>query len=69
MRYDAATSTLLIPEEAIGATVTIYSTDGKIVSTATVNETAMSLLDCQEGMLLIYLHGDSITPRVLKIIR
>ncbi|MDE6114321.1 MAG: hypothetical protein K2G49_04570 [Muribaculum sp.] len=69
MKYDATTSTLLIPEEAIGATVTIYSTDGKIVSTATVNETAMSLLDCQEGMLLIYLHGDSITPRVLKIIR
>lgn len=69
MKYDAASSTLTIPEEAVGATVTVYSADGRIVSTAVASATTMSLDSCPAGMLLIYLHGDSITPRVLKVIR
>ena len=69
MKYDAASSTLTVPEEAVGATVTVYSADGRIVRTVTATQTAISLDGCPAGILLVNLHGDSITPRVLKIIR
>lgn len=69
MKYDAASSILSIPENAASATITVYTPDGSIISSTTVNATEMSLDGYPGGMLLIYLHGDSITPRTLKIIR
>lgn len=65
--YDAATSTLITSTEAIGSTLNVYSTDGRLISSRLITSTHTSLGSMPSGILLLRVSGSSIRPRVLKV--
>ncbi|MCM1519465.1 MAG: pectinesterase family protein [Lachnoclostridium sp.] len=69
MSYDKVSATLTIAPEAIGATLTVYSTDGAMLARQIVKTTDVNLSALQPGVYLICLSGNAIAPRSLKILR
>ncbi len=67
--YDSSSATLSLGNDAIGATLTVYTTDGRIVSARRVTDTSVSLASLTAGIYLARLHGEGIHPAVIKIAR
>lgn len=67
--YDRASSTLMLPTEAIGATMEVYTTDGRLTSKARISDKTMSISFLAEGMYLVRIDGENTTPRTVKILR
>ena len=65
--YDAATATLYVSENAIGCTLAIYTTDGKLLSTRTVRSTGTRLGGMPKGVILLRVSGNGLCPRILKV--
>ena len=67
--YDRATETLTVSDNAIGATLAVYTTDGRLVSARTIRSTSTSLADLPKGVLLMRVGGNGVAPRMLKVVR
>ena len=67
--YDSSSATLILGNDAIGATLTVYSTDGRIVSARRIADTSVSLASLPAGIYLARVHGQGIHPAVIKIAR
>ena len=67
--YDRATETLTVSDNAIGATLAVYTTDGRLVSARTIRSTSTSLADLPKGVLLMRVGGNGVAPRMLKVAR
>ena len=65
--YDAATATLNVSENAIGCTLAVYTTDGKLLSTRTVRSTGTRLGGMPKGVILLRVSGNGLCPRILKV--
>ena len=69
LSYDSTTHTLTVGEEAIGATLEVFSLDGRLLALQTVVATETSLAGVQPGVILIRLSSRTLAPAVLKTIR
>lgn len=67
MSYDAATHTLSVSADALGATLTVYTTGGSMLSAQTVRSTSVSLNGLPSGVLLLRLSGNGVSPRLIKV--
>ena len=67
MSYDAATRTLSVSADALGATLAVYTTGGSLLSVQDVRSTRISLAGLPEGVLLLRLSGSGLSPRLLKV--
>lgn len=67
--YDPSSAALSLGNDAIGATLTVYSTDGRTVSARRVTDTSVSLASLPAGIYLARVHGQGIHPAVIKIAR
>lgn len=67
--YDSSSAMLNLGDRAIGAILTVYTTDGRIVSARRVTDTSVSLASLTAGIYLARLHGEGIHPAVIKIAR
>lgn len=68
IHYDSATGVLTVGPEAVGATVSVYSVDGRLLRTQTITSRTTGMY-LPGGVSLMHLHGNGITPRVLKVAR
>jgi len=67
--YDAASAQLHVGESAIGATLTVYTTDGRTMTAFRISGGTISLASLPAGIYLLHIHGPAITPAVIKIAR
>ena len=66
--YDPSTSILTVSPDAIGATLSVYALDGRMIYNRVVTSLE-SRLPLPSGINLLHLHGRNIAPRMLKISR
>lgn len=66
MSYDRATRTLTVSDDAIGATVSVYSTAGTLLMSRTLTSASVSLGGITPQVVLIDLRGKAVAPRLLK---
>lgn len=67
--YDRATETLTVSDNAVGSTLDVYTTDGRMVATRTIRSTSTQLTGLPKGVLLMRVSGNGVAPRLLKIAR
>lgn len=67
--YDSASHTLTVGEEAVGAILTVYGTDGRLVASQRLASRTTSLAHLPAGILLVKIEARNLTPTVLKINR
>ncbi|MCD8290211.1 MAG: pectinesterase family protein [Prevotella sp.] len=67
--YDKATNTLHISENALGSVLNVYSTNGQLLLSRQLSSSETSLSGLPTGMLLLRVSGNSICPRVLKVVK
>ena len=67
LRYDRQSNNLFVSDNAIGAVLKVYSTEGKLLSTRSIASVKTSLSDVKQNVFIIRLEGSNITPRVLKL--
>ncbi len=67
--YDAASSMLGVSIDAIGATIRVYTTDGRMVLTKHITSQQTNLGNLPSGVLLLHVQGKAITPRMLKVVK
>ena len=67
IRYDRQSNNLFVSNNAIGAVLKVYSTEGKLLSTRSIASVKTSLSDVKQNVFIIRLEGSNITPRVLKL--
>lgn len=67
IRYDRQSNNLFVSDNAIGAVLKVYSTEGKLLSTRSIASVKTSLSDVKQNVFIIRLEGSNITPRVLKL--
>lgn len=67
IRYDRQSNNLFVSDNAIGAVLKVYSTEGKLLSTRSIASIKTSLSDVKQNVFIIRLEGSNITPRVLKL--
>ncbi len=67
--YDAASATLRVGEEALGATLAVYATNGSMLGRTIVGSTAVSLAELTPGVYIVQLTAANLSPRTLKIVR
>ncbi len=65
--YSVSSSTLSVSDNAIGATLRAYSTDGRLLLTKQIDSQQTDLTCLPSGIVLLQVEGSSITPRVLKV--
>lgn len=66
MTYDRASRTLTVNDDAIGATVSVYSTGGTLLMRRTLTSATLSLAGLTPQLVLIDLRGEAVAPRLLK---
>ncbi len=66
--YDPATSILTVSPDAVGATLSVYTVDGRMISNYVLTSSE-SRITLPSGIVLLHLHGRNIAPRMLKIAR
>ena len=67
--YDRATETLTVSDNAVGSTLDVYTTDGRMVATRIIRSTSTQLMGLPKGVLLMRVSGNGVAPRLLKIAR
>ena len=67
IRYDRQSNNLFVSDNAIGAVLKVYSTEGKLLSTRSIASVKTSLSDVKQNVFIIRFEGSNITPRVLKL--
>ncbi|WP_443702434.1 pectinesterase family protein, partial [Prevotella sp.] len=65
--YDRQSNNLFVSDNAIGAVLKVYSTEGKLLSTRSIASVKTSLSDVKQNVFIIRLEGSNINPRVLKL--
>ncbi len=67
--YDRARGVLTVGEGALGATLKVHSTDGRLLATRRITSTETSLEGLPSGVLIISVGGQGLLPRMLKVMR
>ncbi len=67
--YTSATSTLNVSDDAIGATLRVYTTDGRMILAKRITSQQTYLGNLPLGVILLMVEGNGITPRVLKAVK
>lgn len=67
--YDSSNCMLNVPETAIGATLTIYTTDARTFSTSRIASTSTNLSHLPSGIYLLCIRDRDIAPAVIKMAR
>lgn len=67
--YDRATCTLTVSGNAVGSTLTAYSTDGLLLTSRRIQSTQTSLGDLPAGVILLRVSGNGLCPRMLKVVK
>lgn len=66
--YDRATGTLTVSDNAVGGTLSVYSTDGRLLSSRTISSTSIRIGNTQTGVVLLRISGSGIRPRIIKVV-
>lgn len=69
MGYDAVTATLTVGQDAVGANIAIYTTDGRLVHSGRVATSTVSLADLPASIYLIRVSSSTLAPRIAKVRR
>lgn len=67
MSYDAATHTLTVSDNAVGGTLCVYATDGRMLSSRTIRSVTMNIAGLPAGVVLLRVSGNGLSPRLLKV--
>lgn len=67
--YNSSNNTLTVSSNAIGATLRIFTTDGKQLSQTRITSEKTHLNNLPNGMVLLYVSGSNLCPRILKVAR
>lgn len=67
LRYDRATDTLHAGDAALGALLTAYATDGRVLARRRITSEATSLSFVRAKAFILKVEGAGIAPRVVKI--
>jgi hypothetical protein len=66
VNYDTENGLLTVGPEAIGATVSVYGTDGKLHCSQRIKSLTTYINKKPAGVVLIHVSGKNILPRMLK---
>ena len=69
INYNSSNNTLTVSSNAIGATLRIFTTDGKQLSQTRITSEKTHLNNLPNGMVLLYVSGSNLCPRILKVAR
>ena len=64
--FNRSTGTLTVSDNAIGGTVRIYTTDGRMLCSRTITSSQTSFDGLPEDLLLIQVTGGNLRPRIIK---
>lgn len=67
MRFDSATSTLFVSENAIGAELKVYTTDARLIGVQRIAATQVSLAGFPDKVIILQVEGKGLAPRVMKV--
>ena len=69
MWYDRSQGLLHVGNEAVGAVLKVFGMDGCQLAVKQVTDETVALRDVKADVLLLKLEGNSIAPRVLKVVK
>ena len=69
LAYSQADAVLSVGKNALGGLLSIYSVDGKLLSTQTISAERISLRQIPARILLLKVQCQGYTPRVLKVVK
>lgn len=69
MWYDRSQGLLHVGNEAVGAVLKVFGMDGCRLAVKQVTDETVALRDVKADVLLLKLEGNSIAPRVLKVVK
>ena len=69
LSFDRASGTLIVSDNAIGATLRVYATNGIMLSSQTISSTQTKLSQLPSGVMLIQVTGKGIRPRIIKTVK
>ncbi len=67
--YNAGSSTLSVSDDAIGATLRAYTTDGRMILAKRITSQQTYIGNLPSGIILLQVEGKAITPRILKVVK
>jgi hypothetical protein len=67
--YNTLSHILSVGQEAVGATLEVYTTNGQLLSIRRIESTETSLANLPAGILLLRISGKAITPMIVKVNR
>ena len=67
--YDSFRHVLTVGSEAVGATLEVFSLEGRLLALRTIVSTETSIADMQPGVLLLRVSSRTVAPTVLKVTR
>ena len=62
-----ATHTLTVSDNAVGGTLCVYATDGRMLSSRTIRSVTMNIAGLPAGVVLLRVSGNGLSPRLLKV--
>ena len=65
--YNSSNNTLTVSENAIGATLRVFTTDGKQMAQMRITSATTQLNSLPKGVVLLYVSGNNLCPRILKV--
>lgn len=65
--YNSSNNTLTVSENAIGATLRVFTTDGKQLAQMRITSATTQLNSLPKGVVLLYVSGNNLCPRILKV--
>jgi hypothetical protein len=66
MSYDTENGLLTVGPEAVGATLSVYGTDGKLHCSQRIKSLTTYINKKPAGVVIIHVSGKNILPRMLK---
>jgi hypothetical protein len=67
--YNTLSHILSVGQEAVGATLEVYTTNGQLLNIRRIESTETSLANLPAGILLLRISGKAITPMIVKVNR
>ncbi|MCD8287840.1 MAG: hypothetical protein LUC18_03240, partial [Porphyromonadaceae bacterium] len=67
--YDRLNSILRVSDNALGSTLKVYSTDGRLLMTRLISSSEVFLPDLPMGVMLMQVSGNNLCPRIVKVVK
>ncbi|MCD7710424.1 MAG: pectinesterase family protein [Porphyromonadaceae bacterium] len=67
--YDRLNNILRVSDNALGSTLKVYFTDGRLLMTRLISSSEVLLPDLPMGVMLMQVSGNNLCPRILKVVK